>query len=584
VHYFVSYYDYYLPEAYIPQTDTYIEKDAKINDVIDRLRHATTQDVLTRRDIVVIASVSCIYGIGDPAEYRNCALQLAVDQTRSRREILDHLALLQYERRESNFLPGSFRVRGDIIEIYPVTSRDVIRISLHHNAIEQIQRIAIDASGVPVGSGETIKDSLIFPAKHFVTPHEKLAAAMRLIERELAGRLRALRANQKLLEAERLEQRTRYDLEMLRELGYCAGIENYSRHLTFRREGEPPWTLLDYFPRDCITFIDESHMTIPQIRGMYAGDRARKEVLVEFGFRLPSALDNRPLTLEEFESRVGQVLFVSATPGTYERARSRGPHTHAPRIVEQLLRPTGLLDPDIAIHPSDGQLEHFIGELRTRIERGERTLALVLTKRLAEDLAGYLKSRGFRVAYLHSEIHTLKRPAVLHDLRSGTYDILVGVNLLREGLDLPEVSLVAVFDADKEGFLRNETTLIQMMGRAARHIKGTVILYASTVTNSMKRAISEVERRRAHQRAYNEKYRITPKTIERRIRELPPWLQDTPPSPARGRASVKESSFSSLRDPDQRRRAIRREMRRAALNLEFEYAAHLRDLLQDLRK
>ncbi len=584
VHYFVSYYDYYLPEAYIPQTDTYIEKDASINEVIDRLRHATTQDLLSRTDVIVVASVSCIYGIGSPQEYKNLALTLRRGEQRSRKSLLSTLTALQYERNDIAFLPGSFRTRGDVVDIYPVTGRNVIRISLLGDTVEALHRLTVDASGAVAPQGESLQETALYPAKHFVTPDSKLHVALARIEAELADRVRVLKRENKLLEIERLERRTRYDLEMLRELGYCSGIENYSRHLAFRQEGEPPYALLDFFPKNFITFIDESHMTIPQIRGMWRGDQARKQVLVDFGFRLPSALDNRPLRLEEFEERAGQVLYVSATPGIYERTKSHTPRTNTPLITEQLIRPTGLLDPEVQVHPSEGQMGHLLGEIRARKNRGERSLVLVLTKRLAEELAEYLRGEGIRVEYLHSEIHTLKRPEILHSLRTGAHDALVGVNLLREGLDLPEVSFVGVLDADKEGFLRNETTLIQIIGRAARHVEGKVVLYGDTVTASMQRAMEETERRRAYQAAYNKRHRITPTTITRRIREMPVWLKDEAPPPRKTPHPSPQKLLRSAHNTEEALRTLEKEMRRAARNLEFEYAAELRDLLKEMRK
>lgn len=509
VEYFVSYYDYYQPEAYVPQTDTYIEKETEINDEIDRLRLAATRAVRTRRDVIIVASVSCIYGIGSPEEWDKSILALRRGQTVRRDKILRHLVDLQYDRNDVTLVRGTFRARGDVIEVFPAYEEFAVRIELFGDEVDRI--VEFDPlTGEILATREVME---IFPAKHWVTSGERLEVAIRSIEAELEERLAELRAQGKLLEAQRLEQRTRYDIEMLREVGYCSGIENYSRHLSGRKPGEPPWTLLDYFPDDYLMFIDESHLAIPQVRGMYHGDRSRKDVLVEYGFRLPSARDNRPLTFEEFLDRINQVIYVSATPGPWELQVSE-------QIVEQIIRPTGLLDPEISVRPTRGQIDDLLHEIRQRVARGERALVTTLTKKMAEDLADYLKEVGIRTHYLHSEIDTIERVEILRDLRLGVYDVVVGINLLREGLDLPEVSLVAILDADKEGYLRSESALIQMIGRAARHVNGLVIMYADTVTDSMRRAIEETYRRRKIQMEYNERHGIQPRSIVKQVRDL----------------------------------------------------------------
>ena len=562
VHYFVSYYDYNQPEAYIPQTDTYIEKDAKINEEIDRLRHASTQSLISRDDVIIVASVSCIYGIGDPQEYENIALVLKKGKIMECRDLLKHLVELRYERNNILAYPGTFRARGEHIEIYPVTGEHIIQIVLSKNTIEKIslRRPLIEEKE------QTINKVMIFPAKHFVTPKKKLELALENLRTELEERLSGLRERGKLLEAERLESRTHFDIEMLRETGYCAGIENYSRHLSFRNPGEPPYTLLDYFEQrnshNFLVFIDESHMSLPQIRGMYEGDRTRKKILVEHGFRLPSALDNRPLTFNEFAQRLPETIYVSATPGPYE-IKLAGRH-----IAEELTRPTGILDPTIEIHPTKGQILHLVKNIWERVKRKERVLVTVLTKRLAEDLTEYLKNKRVKVEYLHSEIKTLERPEILRKLRLGEYDVVVGVNLLREGLDLPEVSLIAILDADKEGFLRNETTLIQTMGRAARHINGHVIMYADTVTASMRSAIKETERRRNFQETYNKKYGIIPSSIKKEVR---PSLITKPVQ------TLKREIFKNMTLGE-----LKKEMKKSADNLEFEKAATIRDRIKRL--
>lgn len=570
VNYFVSYYDYYQPEAYIPQTETYIEKDAKINEEIDRLRHAATQNVLSRKDTIVVASVSCIYGMGDPKEYEKIALDIKTGQKITRKDFIKHLVELQYERNDILPYPGTFRVRGENMEIYPVTGEKITQIIFLGDEIERITYHQLPIADKTV-LAEKIK---VFPAKHFVTPQYKLEIAIKNIETELEEHLKKLRKQKKYLEAQRLEARTNFDLEMLRETGYCAGIENYSRHLSFREPGEPPYTLLDYFQQgstkseilnpkhdDFLLFIDESHMSIPQIHGMYNGDKARKEILVEHGFRLPSALDNRPLKFKEFEKKIGQTIYASATPGPYETKRAKR------KIIEQLTRPTGILDPTIEIHPTEKQIPNLIGRVKERVSRKERVLVTALTKRLSEDLTEYLHGEGINVQYLHSEIKTLERPEILRDLRLGKHDVVVGVNLLREGIDLPEVSLVVILDADKEGFLRNRTALIQTMGRAARHTKGHIVMYADTVTKSMRLAIEETKRRRKIQEAYNKKYGITPKPIKKEIRDL---------LIAKKEEGLKDN-FEKMTLNE-----LQKEMKTAANNLEFERAAKIRERIKIL--
>ncbi|MDI7277335.1 MAG: excinuclease ABC subunit UvrB, partial [Anaerolineae bacterium] len=568
VEYFVSYYDYYQPEAYLPRTDTYIEKDASINEEIERLRLAATSALLSRRDVVIVASVSCIYSLGDPEEYGREVLQLAKGEIRGLSRILRHLVEIHYERNDTALSPGKFRVRGDTLEIQPAYGETAYRIELWGEEIDRMLEVD-PLTGEILAEHATLS---IFPAKHFITPQEKLALALADIEKELEERLAELRAQDKLLEAQRLEQRTRYDVEMLREVGYCSGIENYSRHLARRNAGDPPWTLLDFFPEDMLLIIDESHMTVPQIRGMFNGDRSRKEVLVEYGFRLPSALDNRPLTFEEFEAHVGQVIYTSATPGPYERERST-------QIVEQIIRPTGLVDPEIIVRPTRGQIDDLIGEIRRRVERHERVLVTTLTKRMAEDLADYLRETGIKVHYLHSEIVTLERVEILRDLRLGEYDVVVGINLLREGLDLPEVSLVAILDADKEGFLRSATSLIQTVGRAARHVNGQVIMYADTMTEAMREAIDETNRRRQVQREYNERHGIVPASIVKEIRDLTSRVR------ALTAARVEEPDLARIPRDEVFRliRELEKQMKDAAAALEFEKAAMLRDQIMELR-
>ncbi|OGL59006.1 excinuclease ABC subunit B [Candidatus Uhrbacteria bacterium RIFCSPLOWO2_12_FULL_46_10] len=535
VHYFVSYYDYYQPEAYIPQTDTYIAKEAMINDEIDRLRHAATQSLLTRPDVLIVASVSCIYGLGSPLTYQSQKISIQQGEQISRQKFLKELVAMQYNRNDIDFGRGTFRARGDIVEIHPVTGEDIIRVEWLGDILEKITllpNIVRKKAGQAIKATQVLKQIDIYPAKHFVTPLHEEEDALKAIRAELKERLNILQAEGKELEAQRLEQRTNYDLELIATTGYCNGIENYSRHFDRRHPGQPPFALLDYFTYAVkeqkldgyLTFLDESHIVIPQLRGMYAGDYSRKQMLVDYGWRLPSAFDNRPLNFQEFSDRIQQLLYVSATPNDYELSLSGAKHgfkdlserkEKSVRVAQQLIRPTGILDPEVVVRPTDGQLDDLMVEIRKRISKSERTLVTTLTKRLAEELTDYLAEAGIKVQYLHSDVETLERVEILKSLRAGVYDVVVGINLLREGLDLPEVSLVAILDADKEGFLRNETTLIQTMGRAARHVEGKVIMYADTMTSSMKRAIAEVERRRAIQRAYNKKHGITPQPIER---------------------------------------------------------------------
>ncbi|MBU2439335.1 excinuclease ABC subunit UvrB [bacterium] len=572
VEYFVSYYDYYQPEAYIPRTDTYIEKDSSINEEIDRLRLSATSSLLERRDVIIVASVSCIYGLGSPTDYQELVLKISKNEIFKRDNILERLINIHYERNDIDFHRGCFRVRGDVIEIFPSYLEYAFRIELWGDKIEAIFEID------PL-TGKVIKrkDKLIvYPAKHFVTTKDKLEKAILSIEEELRERLKYFKKEGKLLETQRLEQRTKYDLEMLKEVGYCSGIENYSRHISGRKSGEPPATLLDYFPSDFMMFIDESHVTIPQLRGMFAGDKSRKDSLVEYGFRLPSAYDNRPLYFKEIENYMDKVIFVSATPAKYELERSK-------RTVEQIIRPTGLVDPEIILKPAKNQIDNLIAEIKKRTEKKERVLVTTLTKRMAEDVAEYLEEINIKAKYLHSEIKTLERINILKDLRLGKFNVLVGVNLLREGLDLPEVSLVAILDADKEGFLRSETSLIQTMGRAARNINGTVILYCENITGSIRRAVEETNRRREIQLEYNRKYQITPKTITKTVEEF---------------AIIKNinnfEDFSTVNEEQEKYlsqnnlwlliKSLEKEMKQAAKNLDFERAALLRDEIRRLKK
>ncbi|NPV59038.1 MAG: excinuclease ABC subunit UvrB [Actinobacteria bacterium] len=572
VEYFVSYYDYYQPEAYVPRSDTYIEKDTSINEDIDRLRHRATSALLSRRDVIIVASVSCIYGLGSPQEYLKRVLPLERGEEYDVAALLRRLVDMQYVRNNYELARGSFRLKGDTLEIYPSYEERVVRAEFFGDELERIT--VIDPLTGEVLSRE---DALsIFPATHYLTGEENLRRAIQSIKEELEERVAELEGAGKLLEAQRLLQRTSYDLEMLREMGYCSGIENYSRHLDGRKPGEPPYTLLDFFPEDYLVFIDESHITVPQLRGMYEGDMSRKRTLVEYGFRLPSALDNRPLRFEEFLARVGQVICVSATPGDWELGMSR-------RVVEQIIRPTGLVDPELSVRPAQGQIDDLMAEIRRRVERNERTLVTTLTKRMAENLTDYLLEMGLRVRYLHSEIDTLDRVEIIRDLRTGEFDVLVGINLLREGLDLPEVSLVAILDADKEGFLRNERSLIQTIGRASRNVNGQVIMYASEVTESMRRALEETERRRALQIAHNREHGIDPQTVRKRVSDIMDMvLLPDDKAPYR----VRKREHEEMPGPELERliAGLEEEMRLAADDLRFEYAARLRDEIADLKK
>jgi excinuclease ABC subunit B len=557
VEYFVSYYDYYQPEAYIPQTDTYIEKDASINEEINRMRLSATRSLFERRDVIVVASVSCIYGIGSPQEWHEMSLMLRKGEELPRRVILSRLVDMQYERNDVDFSTGKFRVRGDTIEVFPSYALSGIRIELFGDEIEKIAEF--DAL-----TGKTQRESdamVIYPAKHFVMPEDKIEAAIVSIETELRDRLRELKSMGKILEAARLEQRTKFDIEMMREIGYCQGIENYSRHMDGRRAGEPPYTLLDYFPRDFLIVIDESHVTLPQLRGMHAGDHARKESLVDYGFRLPSAFDNRPLTFEEFEARIDQVLYISATPAEYE-------FVHSAQVVEQIIRPTGLVDPEIVVKPVQGQIDDLIAEIHVKIMKKHRVLVTTLTKRMAEDLTEYLLGAGIKARYMHSEIETLERIEIIRGLRLGEFDVLVGINLLREGLDLPEVALVAILDADKEGYLRSERSLLQTIGRTSRNVEGKVVMYAGRITGSMQRAIDETSRRRAMQIKYNQEHNITPQTIRKAVEKRKIIEEVLPP---------KEEMFNYIVE-------LEAAMYRAAKNLEFEKAAVIRDRIAKLKK
>jgi len=569
VEYFVSYYDYYQPEAYIPRTDTYIEKDSDMNEQLDKLRHSATRALLTRRDVLIVASVSCIFGLGSPEEYQGFVALVQRGETRSRERLMRQLVGMQYERNDFDPARGKFRVRGDTLEILPAYENEVgVRIEFWGDEIERIVQID-PLTGELLAEREEIE---IYPAKHFVTSEEKLEMAVKDIEVELGERIEELNASGKLLEAQRIESRTQYDLEMLRETSYCAGIENYSRHLSRRTAGSTPYTLLDYFPEDFLFFIDESHMTLPQVRAMYGGDRSRKEVLVDYGFRLPSALDNRPLNFGEFEERVNQVIYVSATPGPYE-------YEHSQQMVEQVIRPTGLLEPIVEVKPTADQIDDLILQIRQRSQRGERCLVTTLTKRMAEELAEYLREMGIKTHYLHSEVDTLERSEILRDLRLGVYDVIIGINLLREGLDLPEVSLVAIIDADKEGFLRSKTSLIQTIGRAARHIDGRVIMYADTVTNSMKSAIEETERRRAIQDTYNRENSIKPRGIQKVVHDITERIKEVTETTTPYAASEDMPKDDLLRLAKE----LEKQMKKAAQDLEFEKAALLRDQVIDIR-
>ena len=600
VEYFVSYYDFYQPEAYIPSSDTYIEKDASINDEIDKLRHSATMSLFERRDVIIVASVSCIYGLGDPEDYSDLVLSLRLGQTKSRDEILSKLVDIQYTRNDMNFIRGTFRVQGDTIEIFPAAySERAIRVELFGDEIDRL--VEVDAL-----TGEVIaerKHVAVYPASHYVTTKEKMKIAVERIEAELDEQLAKLKAEDRLLEAQRLEQRTRYDIEMMQEMGYCSGIENYSRHMSERKAGEAPYTLIDYFPDDFLIMVDESHVTIPQVRAMYNGDRARKESLIEYGFRLPSALDNRPLKFDEFVERINQIVYVSATPGPYEMEVETN-------VAEQIIRPTGLLDPSIEIRPIKGQMDDLLGEIHKRAAKNERVLVTTLTKKMAEDLTEFLKEMGVRVRYLHSDIVTIERAEIIRDLRAGVFDVLVGINLLREGLDMPEVSLVAILDADKEGFLRSDTAMIQTIGRAARNVNGNVIMYADRVTGSMQRAMDETDRRRAVQEAYNIEHHLTPKSVSKDVKELIELtkIEEDMVTDGKGlspKKGKKKSSAAGMdhghepyaQDADATKVAeitaeelynkieeLDRQMKAAAKQLEFEKAAKLRDQLGELRQ
>ena len=571
VEYFVSYYDYYQPEAYIPQTDTYIEKDASINEKIDMLRHSATRSLLERRDTIVVASVSCIYGLGNPRDYKRMLLHLRVGEEIPRHRILRKLVEIQYERNDVDFSRGKFRVRGDVVEVFPAYEEEAIRIELWGDEVEAISLF----DPVSGKTKEKVDEIYIYPATHYLAPPDRIAYALDAIEKELKQRLKELRSQGKLLEAERLEMRTRYDLEMIREVGYCTGIENYSRYFDGRAPGERPACLIDYFPEDYLMFIDESHQTIPQLQAMYNGDRSRKDNLVKYGFRLPSAYDNRPLKFSEFESLISQVIYVSATPSQYELSRSS-------QVVEQIIRPTGLVDPKIRVKPGTNPIDDLLGEIKKRVAKRQRTLVTTLTKRMAEDLTEYLDDLGVRVRYLHSEIETIERSKILRELREGEFDVLVGINLLREGLDLPEVSLVAILDADKEGFLRSETSIIQTAGRAARNVDGEVILYANQITSSMKRAIEETERRRRIQIEYNKKHNITPQTIQKSIlADIETYTSEKYEKLALHEREVKYTS--SIEEIPGMIRVLERKMKKAAEDLDFESAAKYRDKIKELK-
>ena len=574
VEYFVSYYDYYQPEAYIPQTDTYIEKDASINDDIDKMRHSATRSVLSRRDVIVVASVSCIYGIGSPENYSGMVVTVDEGMEIDRDKLLAELVAMQYERNDYDFHRGTFRVRGDVVEVFPsYEAQSAVRIESFGDTIETVSEVD-PLTGKPI---RRLRHVTIYPGSHYVTTGDRMRDAVEAIEQELVERLDELKKAGKLLEAERLEVRTRYDLEMMREIGFCPGIENYSRHLDGRRPGEPPYTLVDYFPRDFLLFIDESHQTIPQLNGMYRGDRSRKQNLVEYGFRLPSAVDNRPLTFDEFKKRVNQVIYVSATPAEYELETSGG------LVVEQVIRPTGLVDPAIEVRPAKDQVDDLLGEIRKRVEQGDRVLVTTLTKRMAEDLTEYYRDLGVRVRYLHSDIETLERVEIIRDLRRGEFDVLVGINLLREGLDIPEVSLVAILDADKEGYLRSQTSLIQTCGRAARNVNGMVIMYADTRTRSLKEAVEETDRRRKTQLDFNRKHSITPETVKKAISDVLGSIYEadyyTVPV-----VSEDTEGYLPASEIPQLVESLKKEMKRAAEELDFERAAELRDRIRNLQE
>ncbi|HEY0753381.1 MAG TPA: excinuclease ABC subunit UvrB [Ktedonobacteraceae bacterium] len=575
VEYFVSYYDYYQPEAYIARTDTFVEKESMLNAEIEKLRLSATRSLFERKDVLIVASVSCIYGLGSPDEYGEVVLTLKVGTEQRRNKILRHLNEIQYERNDANFVRGRYRVRGDVLEIFPAYEDVAVRIEFFGDEIERMTEID-PLTGEVLGQRKSLD---IYPAKHWVTTQQRLNASIELIEKELQGRLEELEADAKLLEAARLKQRTNFDLEMLRETGFCSGVENYSRHLAGRGAGEQPWTLMDYLPDDFLLVVDESHVALPQVRGMFAGDRSRKQVLVDYGFRLPSALDNRPLTFPEFEKQVNQALFVSATPGPYE-------YDHSTAIVEQIIRPTGLLDPEISVRPTRGQIDDLLSEIRKRVEKSQRVLVTTLTKKMAEDLADYMQELNIKVHYLHSEIDTIERIDILRDLRLGIYDVVVGINLLREGLDLPEVSLVVILDADKEGFLRSEGSLIQIVGRAARHIDGNVIMYADNVTRSMQRAIDETNRRRDLQSTHNERYQITPRGIKKDVKTLSERIKAMSKTSENASDQTVATMLGGIPKEDALRliKDLEAQMRTAAKQLEFEKAAQLRDQIIEVRR
>lgn len=565
VEYFVSYYDYYQPEAYIPTTDTYIEKDSAINDEIDKLRHSATSALSERRDVIIVASVSCIYSLGDPIDYRSMVISLRTGMEKNRDELIKKLIEIQYERNDISFTRNKFRVKGDVVEIFPVYSNEnAFRIEFFGDEIDRISEINALTGQVK----NVLSHVAIYPASHYVVSPEKMEKAITQIYSEMEEQVKIFQSEGKLIEAQRIKQRTEYDIEMLRETGFCKGIENYSAIMSGRKPGEPPFTLLDYFPDDFILFVDESHVTLPQVRGMYGGDRSRKESLINFGFRLPSAYDNRPLTFDEFYNKIGQKIFVSATPGEFERQKSV-------QIAEQVIRPTGLLDPEISVRPTDGQIDDLISEINMRIEKGERVLVTTLTKKMAEDLTDYIENLGIKVRYMHYDVDTIERMKIIRDLRLGEFDVLVGINLLREGLDIPEVSLVAILDADKEGFLRSETSLIQTIGRAARNANGKVIMYGDTVTNSMERAIKETLRRREKQEKYNKEHGIVPKTIKKDVRDI---LEISSPK------NDKPHKRMSRAEKEQMIKQLTAEMKAAAKILEFEHAAYLRDRINKLRE
>ena len=573
VEYFVSYYDYYQPEAYVPRTDTYIEKDASINEDLDKLRHSATRSLLTRKDVLIVASVSCIYGLGSPEEYQGFVASIEKGETKTRKSLIEQLINMQYERNDFDLSRGKFRVKGDTVDIFPAYEQICVRIEFWGDQIDRISTID-HLTGEILGQREFLE---IYPAKHFVTPEDKIKMAIKDIKTELSTHLKLLNSNGKLLEAQRLESRTKYDIEMLELAGYCSGVENYSMHLSRRNPGSTPYTLLDYFPKDFLLFVDESHMTIPQVRGMYFSDRSRKETLVEHGFRLPSAVDNRPLNFNEFQNRIHQVVYVSATPSVFEQERSNE------HITEQIIRPTGLIDPVVEVVPVEGQIDHLLETVSERIKKGERCLITTLTKRMSEELSDYLKESGIKTQYLHSEVDTLERSEILRDLRLGVYDVIVGINLLREGLDLPEVSLVAILDADKEGYLRSYTALIQTIGRAARHIDGKVIMYADRITNSMKTAIDETNRRRLLQESHNKQHGITPKSINKTIKDINErirsisWVEQSKTETISNKELPKEEITNMIKE-------LEIQMKKSSEQLEYEKAAIIRDQIIDLRK